>query len=119
MNRALATAFTMLLLVLPHTGQAQEPQTPAGGSTASDLNKLPQYKRDRIKSYVEAQNIAPVTAGKSLEAGAILPSTIPLRGLPRDMITEIPEVTSYRYVVMDDGIAIVEPSSRRIVQIIR
>jgi hypothetical protein len=34
------------------------------------------------------------------------------------MVTEVPKVTSYRYVVALNGIAIVEPSTRTVLQLL-
>ncbi len=96
-------------------GQVQQGavRTPAG-----DLEQLAPDKQERIRSYVRSQEIAPMASGDRVTVGGILPRSTPLRGLPRDMVTEIPKITSYRYVVLPEGIAIVEPATRTVVQII-
>ncbi|WP_230530899.1 DUF1236 domain-containing protein [Microvirga roseola] len=108
------------LLVLPglSAAQAQAPQAGAPQNAASDWEQLPPDKQDRIRSFVEMQNLKPVISGDRVEVGSRLQPNVPLRGLPRDMVTEIPKVTSYLYVVLPEGIAIVEPNTRRVVQII-
>lgn len=67
---------------------------------------------------MRAQEIPASSAAADVPAGATLPPSVPLRGLPRDMVTEVSKVTSYRYVVLDKTIAIVEPDTRRVVQVI-
>ncbi len=41
-----------------------------------------------------------------------------LISLPQDTVTEVPTTTSYRFVLMKEGIAVVDPDTRRVVQVI-
>jgi len=53
-----------------------------------------------------------------LTVGTTVPATVELITLPQDTVTEVPTTTSYRFVLMDSGIAVVEPETRKVLQII-
>lgn len=95
-------------------GPATAPSVPEAANPAP----LPSAKQAIIRDFVKAQKIEPVTVTDKLVAGSVVPPAIELRGLPSDMVTEVPEVTSYLFVVVPDGIAIVERGSRKVVQLI-
>ncbi len=48
----------------------------------------------------------------------IIPEEVELIALPQDMTTETPTTTSYRYLITSDVIAVVEPQSRKVIQLI-
>jgi Protein of unknown function (DUF1236) len=50
--------------------------------------------------------------------GSTVPPSVELIVLPQDAISAAPTTTSYRFVLMKDGIAVVEPDTRKVVQII-
>lgn len=54
----------------------------------------------------------------SVNVGTRLPQSVRLVVLPASIITIVPEYRSYRYVVVNDQICIVEPNSYEIVEII-
>jgi hypothetical protein len=43
---------------------------------------------------------------------------VELLALPQDMSPEVPTTTSYRYLITGDVIAVIEPESRNIIQLI-
>ena len=51
--------------------------------------------------------------------GSPLPSNLELLALPPAVVSLVPEYRDYEYVVVQDEIVIVEPSTRRVVEIIR
>ena len=51
--------------------------------------------------------------------GEDLPETIEFETFPDTIYTEIPEIRSYRYVVRDDEVYVIDPSERRVIEIIR
>jgi hypothetical protein len=53
-----------------------------------------------------------------LAVGTTVPDGVPLVTLPHDAFSEVPKTTSYSFLLMREGIAVVEPASRRIVQVI-
>jgi hypothetical protein len=56
--------------------------------------------------------------GEKLAIGSIVPPSVELITLPQDSVTEVPATTSYRFVLMQQGIAVVDPESRKVVQVI-
>ena len=62
---------------------------------------------------------APVTTVKEkVTVGATVPADVELMAVPDTVVTEIPTVKSYRYFRYNDDVVLVDPSSRRVVQII-
>ena len=72
-------------------------------------------QRTRIKEYVVKEKVNPVTVRERVTVGATLPADVELRAVPSDWG---PSVSRYRYVYHDNHVVLVEPSSRRVVQII-
>jgi Protein of unknown function (DUF1236) len=72
-------------------------------------------QRTRIKEYVVKEKVRPVTVKERVSVGATLPADVELVAVPE---TWGPSVSKYRYVYSDNHVVLVEPSSRRIVQII-
>ena len=72
-------------------------------------------QRMRIKEYVVKEKVRPVTVKERVSVGATLPADVELIAVPE---TWGPSVNKYRYVYSDDRVVLVEPSSRRVVQII-
>src|SRR5688572_16034088 len=72
-------------------------------------------QRTKIKSYITSQNIKPVTVKEKVVVGATLPADVTLTAVPADWG---PDVVKYRYVYVDNRVALVEPSSRKVVTVI-
>jgi hypothetical protein len=72
-------------------------------------------QRTRIKEYVVKEKVKPVTLKERVTVGATLPADVELVAVPE---TWGPSVTKYRYVNWDNRVVLVEPSSRKVVQII-
>ena len=53
-----------------------------------------------------------------LAVGATVPAAVQLITLPQDTVTEVPTTTSYRFVLMSNSIAVVEPETRKVLQVI-
>ncbi|AZO81861.1 MULTISPECIES: DUF1236 domain-containing protein [unclassified Bosea (in: a-proteobacteria)] len=75
-----------------------------------------QPEQTRIKEYVVKEKMKPVTIKENVTVGATLPSDVELHTAPNDWG---PSVTKYRYVYTDNHVVLVEPSTRRVVQIIQ
>jgi len=72
-------------------------------------------QRTKIKEYVVKERVKPVTIKERVTVGATLPADVTLTTVP-----EVwgPSFSRYRYVYSDDRVMLVEPSSRRVVQVI-
>ena len=51
--------------------------------------------------------------------GMTIPDEVEVLGLPQDAATTVPTVTTYSYIVVGDQIAIIEPESRKVIQLIK
>ncbi|MBX9824467.1 MAG: DUF1236 domain-containing protein [Xanthobacteraceae bacterium] len=72
-------------------------------------------QRTRIKEYVVKEKVRPSIVKERVTVGATLPADVELQSIPADWG---PSVARYRYVYHDNHVVLVEPSSRRVVQII-
>jgi hypothetical protein len=51
--------------------------------------------------------------------GEDIPEAVEFEIFPDTIYTEVPEIRSYRYVVRDDDVYVIDPSQRRVIEIIR
>lgn len=72
-------------------------------------------QRTVIRDYVVKERVAPVTVKERISVGATLPADVELRTVPS---TWGPRLSKYRYVYSNDHVYLVEPSDRRVIQII-
>ena len=72
-------------------------------------------QRTKIKEYVVKEKVKPITVEERITVGATLPADVELHPVPSDWG---PAVTKYRYVYTNDNVVLVEPSSRKVVEII-
>ena len=121
MKRAFLTVITAIMAFAvpgPTFGQAQ---------FSSD-------QRAKIKEYVYASHGAPVTIIDRPVVGAKLPASVPLTPVPNDwgrsatkfnfVLTPVPadwspSGTTYRVSTGSNQVVIVEPSTRRVVEIVK
>ena len=97
---------------------AENRATPGGPSTAGADNAN-QRIVDTVRQRVERNEVRPVqNLGVSVSVGAELPSRVQLQPLPSDIAAIRPQYRDYRYTVSDREIVIVDPRSRRIVEVI-
>jgi hypothetical protein len=72
-------------------------------------------QRAVIKEYVVKEKVRPYKLQSRVTVGATLPADVDLVPVPE---TWGPAVRSYRYVYTGDDIVLVDPSSRRVVEVI-
>src|SRR3954467_13687857 len=112
----IATAAAVALVTpVPASAQTSTVTTTTSPSATGSLTIAPE-KRTVIKQRFTG---APVTTVKEkVTVGATVPADVELMAVPDTVVTEIPTVKSYRYFRYDDDVVLVDPSSRRVVQII-
>ena len=71
-------------------------------------------QRVKIKEYVLREKVKPVVI-KDVTVGAALPSDVELVAVPSDWG---PSFATYRYIYSGNRVVLVEPSSRKVIQII-
>jgi hypothetical protein len=102
---------------------AQSPNAPAA---AQEMEKPPLSPEKQLEVKTSITRFSrglrpgqdlPRVADK-LAVGATVPTTMELINLPQDTVTEVATTTTYRFLLMRDGIAVVDPDTRKVVQII-
>lgn len=98
------------------TGTTRNTQGAPGVRAGTPANPtLAPEQRTLIRRYVVERNVAPVTIGPAVTVGGTLPATVELLAVPSEWG---PNLAPYRYVYADNHVMLVEPSSRRVVQVI-
>ena len=72
-------------------------------------------QRTKIKEYVVKEKVKPVTISERVTVGATLPANVELQSVPS---TWGPSVSKFRYVYHNNNVILVEPTSRKVVEII-
>jgi hypothetical protein len=96
---------------------AQQTSVPPA-DTASPVALSPE-KQAVIRDHVKRFNPPAADLNEPARVGMVVPPETDLLVLPEDRTTEVPTVTSYSYLVAGDVIAIVEPDSRKVIQLIK
>ena len=95
----------------------------AGGKGASaDVRSVTGARIDRERAGKIARSLmataTPQNVSAHLSVGAPLPGEVELRPLPPAAFELAPEYRGFDYAVVHDQIAIIEPSTRRVVEVI-
>lgn len=75
-------------------------------------------KQAKIRDQVARSKLESAMLPGPASVGMAVPTSVALHALPEDSVTELPTVTAYHYFVAGGRIAIVDPVSRRVVQLI-
>jgi hypothetical protein len=75
-------------------------------------------KQALIREQAKRGDLPVVTLNEPARMDMTIPDEVELLALPQDVSTETPSTTSYRYLITSDVIAVVEPQSRKVIQLI-
>ena len=110
------TAALGLLAAAPASAQSTSTTvTTTSPSTTSAITIAPE-RRTVIKQRLTTAK--PVQLQERVTVGMTVPSEVELVEVPETVVTEVPTVRSYRYFRWNDDVVLVDPTSRRVVQII-
>jgi len=104
MNRYTVVAATVLSVAFGTQALAQQVAVEIAPDT-----------RTTIKEYVVKEKVQPVTVKEQMTVGVTLPTDIQLLPAPS---TWGPSVSKYHYVYSNNNVVLVEPTSRKVIQII-
>lgn len=109
-----------IVIVEPKTKKIVEVIHKSGSSRKSASVSLNSEQRKKFKSTVETTgSIRPPTSTTiEIREGATLPQDVEIMEVPEAVISEMPELRTYRYVVIGDEVALVEPETRRVIEVI-
>ena len=114
---ALALAgVTVLLVVAPALGQSAAP-TP-GAVVESRPVVLSPETQALVREQAKRPNLPVAQLSEPARIDMTIPEEVELLAMPQDIGTDTPTTTSYRYLITSDVIAVVEPQSRRVIQLI-
>ena len=121
---AIAVGGTAVALTSNSSLAQRTPRPRTIDPTQSKL--LDAEKQAQVKAFVRDYNRIVKDGPKlprvdqTLAVGELVPEDVALAVLPQDSVTEVPQVTSYRFVLAANGaIAVVDPATRRVVQMIQ
>jgi hypothetical protein len=93
-----------------------------GGSTGTSARRssidIPVEKRRRIHTEVIRSYHGPRDVHIQLRVGERVPDNVTLETFPATIYSEDPDLRSYEYVVVQEEVALVDPQSRQIVEIL-
>ena len=75
-------------------------------------------KQTLIREQAKRPNLPVATLSEPARIDMVIPEEVELLALPQDIATETPSTTSYRYLITSDVIAVVDPQSRKVIQLI-
>jgi hypothetical protein len=108
-------ARAVLLAVLLGTSAAAQ----TGGTPVETLPvPLSPEKQATIKQHVQREKPPEAQTGGPVTVGTVVPESVELWGLPQDSVSEVPATTSYKFLLIGTTIAVVDPESRKVIQII-
>jgi hypothetical protein len=109
-----------IVIVEPRTKRVVEVISKSGTPHRRSASlSLSAEQRRKLKSSVETTGSTRSSSTRiELRQGETLPQDVTLIEVPDTIVTEIPELRTYRYVVIGDEIAIVQPDTRRVIEII-
>ncbi|HEX2556410.1 MAG TPA: DUF1236 domain-containing protein [Microvirga sp.] len=113
----------MLVFAFVGTGSPALAQTTGGPTLGTVVESptppmLPPEKQAIIREQAKRPDLPIVQLSEPARIDMTIPEEVELLALPQDITTETPTTTSYRYLITSDAIAVVEPQSRRVIQII-
>jgi hypothetical protein len=107
-----------IVIVEPRTKNIVEVIHTSGEARTSASLRLNSEQRQLIRSNVKGSGSRTTVTRTEVREGVILPEDVELLDVPPTVVTEVPELRTFRYVVVGDEIAVVEPRTRRVIEII-
>jgi len=106
-----------VLALLTGTGVAIAADT---GATSKDHLNLTSAQQKEIWQSVNKQNMKDATpSGFRPAVGQVVPGSIKLHAMPLDATKQVPAVRSYDYAMLQNDVLLIDPTSKKIVDIIR
>ena len=111
-----------IVTTIPRSGGAQASRTSRTTTGAADSGariRLSPEQRQVIRTIVVQEPACRYEQRIDFFIGIPLPSTTKVCEFPERIISEVPEVRRYRYVVRDEEVVVVDPDERRVIEVIR
>jgi len=102
-------------------GRNREPTVGRGETTTRERGSitLTDQQRTRVSEMVRRMNVQPLPRSRiSVSVGARVPRSIQLHSIPREVLAIYPQFRSYRFVLVEDEIVVVDPRTYTIVTVV-
>jgi hypothetical protein len=107
-----------IIIVQPRTRKIVEVIHKSGGSSGKSASiHLTKEQRRTFRTAVETTGSTRAPDRIEVRTGVTLPEDIVLEDIPQTIVTEVPAIREYRYVVIGSEIALVEPQTRRVIEV--
>lgn len=118
--------FAILALLFGLVSAVAQPQKAAPSRTIDSSNSslLSPEKQKLIREFVAIHERTATERDKlprldeAFEVGSPVPGSAHLFAHPMDQVNEAPRITSYRFTLAKNGILVVDPSTRVVIQVI-
>lgn len=113
-NSLIAAATAAALIAVPGAASAQDAATTGVARDTAAVIGIPAEQRSEFRQYIAQERVPDYTISDSVRVGTVLPEV----GVT---IYDVPQrfgQTTGRYTVVNGATVLVEPSTRRIVQVI-
>jgi hypothetical protein len=107
------------LVALAAAGPCVAQSTAGPGAEVQSPMILPPEKQSLLRDQAKRSDLPVANLKEPVRIGMIVPEETELLVLPQDAGTEVPTTTTYKYLLSGDVIAVVEPESRKVIQLIR
>jgi hypothetical protein len=112
-----------IVIVEPRTKKIVHVVSEGGSARAQATDRRVRFsdrEREVIRSRSTSLRSVPETTGsRTIIIEEEVPATIELQEFPTEIVTEVPEIRTYRYIRRDNEVLVVDPPSRRVIEIIR
>lgn len=122
-------AIVLALLASVGFASAQSSTSPMSSSPAAksqdtmkqsgSLQLSAKQKTAIFQSVTKEKVKSPPPANLQVSVGAQVPASIELYPLPANVVSEVPAAKSYKYTVAQNQVVIVDPTSMKIVDVIK
>lgn len=116
-----AAAATALLLAGGFAASAQttiittQPQTTGTVVAAPARVELSPVQRQTVYRTIIRERAVPAQPTVEYRVGTRVPEATQLYAVPQDVVAEVPEVRSYKYMVVNNRVLLVDPATSEVV----
>lgn len=122
--KAYLRAAAILVALISTLGIATAQQSPGTAREPAMMGGKPELQlttqqKSQVYKLIMSERSQPAPAGVSLRIGAKVPATVELSDVPESLHSEIPGVRQFKYVVVQNQVALINPQTNEVVEIIR
>ncbi len=93
----------------------REPVETRTAVTTEPLELTPVQRRTIYRTIVR-ERVAPAEPTVEYRVGARLPDSVRLYSVPREVAVEVPMIRSYKYMVVNNRVVLVDPATSQVVE---